>query len=62
MSKFVEAMDILGFKEQHKNVIFAVVASILHGGNVDFRALDDERCEIDKDSEENFKYSANCWR
>src|SRR5699024_2956443 len=51
MSKFVEALDTLGFSERQKSVIFAVVAAILHGGNVEFEALDEEHCQVSEESE-----------
>ena len=51
MSKFIEAANTLGFTERQKAVIFAVVAAILHGGNVDFESLDDESCRIGADAE-----------
>lgn len=46
MSKFIEAAATLGFTERQKNVIFAVVAAILHGGNVQFAANDEESCRV----------------
>lgn len=50
MTRFVEALEVLGFNERQKSIIFAVIAAILHGGNIVFRQLDDERCDIDPDT------------
>ena len=50
MSRFVEAMHCLGFSEKQQNMIFNVIASILHGGNIQFVKLDDEKCSLSDDS------------
>lgn len=50
MSRFVEAMHCLGFSEKQQNMIFNVIASILHGGNIQFVKLDDEKCTLSDDS------------
>lgn len=51
MNRFVEAMQCLAFSEKQQNLIFNVIASILHGGNIEFVKLDDEKCCISDDSE-----------
>ena len=55
MSRFVEALDTLGFTDKQKNVIYVIIAAILHGGNIEFVSLDDERCTISDDSEGSLK-------
>ena len=34
MNRFIEAMQCVGFTEKQQNMIYGVVAAILHGGNV----------------------------
>jgi len=51
MSRFVDAMHCLGFSEKQQNLIYRVVAAILHAGNVDFEKIDDEKCCISDYSE-----------
>ncbi|KAF7491299.1 Unconventional myosin-Vb [Sarcoptes scabiei] len=47
MSRFLDAMDILNFDEKHKNTIFLVIASILHGGNIFFASNEnDDDCML----------------
>lgn len=50
MTRFVEALEILGFSEKQKNTIFQVIAAILHGGNIIFSDKDGESCEIGEES------------
>lgn len=50
MTRFVEAMLCLGFSEKQQNIIFRVIAAILHGGNIDFSKVDDEKCVISNES------------
>jgi myosin-5 len=51
MSRFVEAIQCLGFTDKQQNLIFNVIAAILHGGNIDFTKIDDEKCCISDYSE-----------
>lgn len=49
--KFVEAMTVLGFNERQQESIFKIVASILHAGNITFKAVNDEECTIPLDDQ-----------
>ncbi len=51
MSRFVEAMQCLGFTDKQQSLIFNLIAAILHGGNIDFTKIDDEKCCISDFSE-----------
>ena len=46
MDLFLEALQTLGFNEKQQQVIFKVLAAILHAGNVEFEAVDEEQCRI----------------
>ena len=50
MNRFIEAMQCLGFTEKQQNLIYSVIAAILHGGNVDFVDIDEEKCCISEHS------------
>ena len=52
MSRFLEALDTLSFSDKQRNILFTVIAAILHGGNIMFgRGQDDESCTLaDKNS------------
>ncbi|CAG2116905.1 unnamed protein product, partial [Medioppia subpectinata] len=51
MDRFIEAMQCLGFTEKQQNLIYNVVAAILHAGNIEFTRIDDEKCCLSDDSE-----------
>ena len=41
-----EALSILGFSEDQKGLIYRVLSSVLHLGNLYFHSLDDQLAEI----------------
>ena len=43
---FLAAMKTLGFNEQQQDLIFRIIASILHAGNIKFEKVDDDQCRI----------------
>ena len=46
VSEFLSAMQTLGFSERQQDLIFRVIASILHAGNINFETVDDDQCQI----------------
>lgn len=48
MSRFNEAMTILGFSEKQQELIYKVVAAILHAGEIQFKSVNEEECTIGK--------------
>lgn len=49
MTRFLEALDTLGFSAKQRDKLFAVIAAILHGGNIMFQRRqqdDDESCTL----------------
>lgn len=51
LSKFNEAMSILGFNERQQDMIYRIVAAILHAGNICFSSVSDEECTIRMDDQ-----------
>lgn len=49
LARFNEAMCILGFPEKQQDLIYKIVASILHAGEIQFNAINEEQCVIDED-------------
>ncbi|RWS27899.1 unconventional myosin-Va-like protein [Leptotrombidium deliense] len=46
ISKFNEAMTCLGFSDKQQDIIYRIVAAVLHAGNIEFVPVDEEQCEI----------------
>lgn len=53
LTKFNEAMQCLGFSDKQQNLIYKVIAAILHGGNIDFVKDDKEGSTISNKSDLN---------
>ncbi|XP_074593590.1 unconventional myosin-Va-like isoform X2 [Brevipalpus obovatus] len=49
LSRFLDALQCLGFTDKQQSSIFSIVAAVLHAGNINFIHLDDEQCTVDKD-------------
>ena len=49
IDEFLSAMQTLGFTDRQQDLIFRVIASILHAGNVNFKTIDDDQCQIADD-------------
>jgi len=49
INEFLSAMLTLGFTEKQQDLIFRILASILHAGNIQFNSIDDDQCEISND-------------
>lgn len=48
MTRFLEAFDTLGFVDNQKDVLYRVIAAILHGGNIVFvNQPDEESCVLE---------------
>ncbi|KAI1280411.1 Unconventional myosin-Va [Halotydeus destructor] len=57
IAKFNEAMHILAFTEKQQNVIYRIVAAVLHAGNIGFVRVDEEQCAI---PQEDFHLTCFC--
>lgn len=55
MTRFVEALETLGFTDKQKNTIFQVIAAILHGGNIVFDDSDGDSCVINDDTKDSLE-------
>lgn len=49
ITEFLNAMQTLGFSQKQQDLIFRILASILHAGNIQFNSIDDDQCQISKD-------------
>lgn len=47
ISDFLNAMQTLNFSIKQQELIFRIISSILHAGNIEFTQINDDQCEID---------------
>lgn len=64
LRKFNDALKVLNIDQEHTEVIYKIIAGILHGGNIEFQPVDADQdkagegyCQVDKDD---FHFLAFC--